>query len=103
MLFRPAVTMQVLGEHIGAVDAGMVLLTAVCENHFLALPNKFFENVQALTPVIASDFPEIGALVRKYDIGILVEPEDVSQVGTAIDQLRSNAALRSLPGEPRDG
>ena len=95
VLFRPAVTMQVLGEHIGAVDAGMINIPAVTESYYLMLPNKFFENVQALTPVIASDFPEIGSLVRKYDIGILVEPEDVSQVGDAIDQLRSDPAART--------
>ena len=95
VLFRDAVPLEVLGEYVGAADAGMVMLTATCENHILALPNKFFENVQSLTPVIASDFPEIGALVRKYDIGVLVDPEDVSQVGDAIDRLRSDAALRS--------
>ncbi len=95
LLFRDAVPLPELGEHIGAVDVGMVIVPAVTESYYLMLPNKFFENVQALTPVIASNFPEIGALVRKYDIGALVDPEDVSQVGEAIDQLRSDPAVRS--------
>ena len=95
VLFRDAVPLEVLGEYVGAADAGMVIVRADCESNYLMLPNKFFENVQSLTPVIASDFPEIGALVRKYDIGVLVDPEDVSQVGEAIDRLRSDAALRS--------
>lgn len=95
VLFHEAVPLAVLGEYVGAADAGVVLLTAVCENHLLALPNKFFENVQSLTPVIASDFPEIGSLVRQYNIGILVDPEDVNQVGDAMDQLRIDEDLRS--------
>lgn len=95
MLFRDAVPLEVLGEYAGAADAGMVIVRADTESNYLMLPNKFFENVQSLTPVIASDFPEIGSLVRKYDIGVLVDPDDVSQVGEAIDRLRSDPALLS--------
>lgn len=95
VLFHEAVPLDVLGEYVGAADAGVVLLTAVCENHLLALPNKFFENVQSLTPVIASDFPEIGSLVRHYDIGLLVDPEDSGQVGEAVDRLRFDRGLLS--------
>jgi glycosyltransferase involved in cell wall biosynthesis len=95
VLFRDAVPLEVLGEYAGAADAGMVIVRADTESTYLMLPNKFFENVQSLTPVIASDFPEIGSLVRKYDIGVLVDPDDVSQVGEAIDRLRSDPALRS--------
>ena len=95
VVFFDAVPLEVLGEYVGAADAGMVIVPAVTESYYLMLPNKFFENVQALTPVIASDFPEIGALVRKYDIGVLVDPEDVPQVGDAIDRLQSDPAVRS--------
>ncbi|TAK56777.1 glycosyltransferase [Patescibacteria group bacterium] len=95
VLFHDAVPLEVLGEYAGAADAGMVIVRADTESNYLMLPNKFFENVQSLTPVIASDFPEIGSLVRKYDIGLLVDPDDVSQVGEAIDRLRSDPALRS--------
>ena len=95
VLFRHAVPLETLGEYAGAVDAGTVVVRADTESKYLMLPNKFFENVQSLTPVIASNFPEIGSLVRKYDIGILVDPDDVSQVGAAIDRLRSDPALRA--------
>lgn len=93
VLFLEPVSLARLGEYVGAADAGMVTVPRSSDSYYLMLPNKFFENIQAGTPVIASDFPEVGAIVRRYDIGLLVDPSDVAEIGRAVDRLRDDPAL----------
>ena len=57
--FHDAVPVGELWEYIGAVDVGVSLATNSCVNHYFMLPNKIFENIQSMTPIIASEFPEI--------------------------------------------
>jgi len=95
VLFHPAVSINVLGNYIGATNAGMSLLQPTVQNHILALPNKFFENIQCLTPVIVSDFPAIGSIVDQYEIGLKVNPASPEEIATAIDLLRHDKALYS--------
>ncbi|MFC4428446.1 glycosyltransferase [Citricoccus alkalitolerans] len=94
VLFRPAVAFDVLGEYVGAADVGLVTIPAATESYYLMLPNKLFENIQAGTPVVASDFPEVRAIVSEFDIGLLVDPLDLDQINEALDKLQSDATLR---------
>ena len=90
IFFHPAVPIEELWKYVGAADVGMVTVPAICESYYYMLPNKFFENIQALTPIIASDFPETGKLIREYDIGFCVDPEDTEQIVEAVETLREN-------------
>lgn len=90
VLFHPAVPVEELRNYIGATDACTSLIQASCRSYYLSLPNKFFEVIQALTPVIASDFPEMGPIVRQYGIGILTDPEDLDGIAAAIEKLRTD-------------
>ena len=95
VLFHPAVSIKVLGNYSGAANAGMSLLQPTVQNHILALPNKFFENIQSLTPVIVSDFPAIGSIVDQYEIGLKVDPTSPEKIAAAIDLLRHDKSLYS--------
>jgi glycosyltransferase involved in cell wall biosynthesis len=55
----------------GALDAGLIVLDER-PNHMVALPNKLFDYMGFGVPVIAPDYPDISAIVRKYDCGILL-------------------------------
>lgn len=90
IIFHPSVPIEELWKYVGAADVGMVTVPAICESYYYMLPNKFFENIQALTPIIASDFPETGKLIREYDIGFCVDPEDTEQIVEAVETLREN-------------
>ena len=57
------------------------------------LPHKLFENIQALTPIIASDFPEIKKIISGYDIGLLVNPEDSHAISSAILEIKNNKEM----------
>lgn len=91
--FKDAVQFSELYDYVAAVDAGIVLIQNVCASFLYSLPNKLFENIQAMTPVIGSDFPEIGGLVDRYGVGIKIDPADVDALVNAVNELRTNNAL----------
>lgn len=94
VLFLPAVPSKELYKYIGAADVGMIVHPLAGRmNHQYMLPNKLFENIQALTPVICSDFKELGRLVRTYDIGLPVNSENMKAVVNAVERMRSDKAL----------
>lgn len=91
--FRSAVPREGLEAWVAGADVGMVILENVCMNHYFTLPNKFFENVQAETPIVASDFPETSRLVERYGIGLTCNPSDLDQVVDCIERLRTDEDL----------
>jgi glycosyltransferase involved in cell wall biosynthesis len=56
-------------------------------NNVLGTPNKLFEYMSAGIPVIASDFPFIREVVVEADCGLLVQPDDVDQIASAMARL----------------
>ncbi len=93
VLFHPAVTIDELWKYVGAADAGMVILKNVCANHYYALPNKLFENIQSRTPIIGSDFPEIGRIINQYGIGLTCDPDDLKAMNACVEKLRTDPAF----------
>ena len=90
VLFHSAVPQGELWQFIGAADAGMVLIENVCLSYYYSLPNKLFENIQSLTPVIGSNFPEISQIIDRYGIGLCCNPSDPSEIATAIETMRND-------------
>ena len=67
-------------------QAGLALVTHSdrFESHLLALPNKLFHAVHAGVPVIATDVPELAAVVRRHDLGELYAPGDAGGLAAAV-------------------
>ena len=93
ILFLPAVPHKELKNYIGAVDCGVSLLQNTCENHLYALPNKFFECIQCLTPVVVSDFPAISAVVDEYGIGLKCNPASHIEVANAFNEMKADPGI----------
>ncbi|MEL3901249.1 MAG: glycosyltransferase [Treponema phagedenis] len=96
VFFHEAVDQNELWKYVGASDVGIVAINNVCLSYYYSLPNKFFQNIQAHTPIIGVSFPEIKKMIEKYDIGIICEPDSPDSLGAAIFKLKSNNHLYSL-------
>jgi glycosyltransferase involved in cell wall biosynthesis len=94
VLFHPAVPVAELSDYVGAADVGVILSEAVSLSYYLSLPNKLFENIQSLTPVIGSDYPELSEIIGGYDIGLTVDPTDSALLASAFDRIRTDTGLR---------
>ncbi|MCG2766200.1 MAG: glycosyltransferase [Desulfarculaceae bacterium] len=67
--YQPAVLPEEIIAYTSSADVGLSILTDDCLNHYYCLPNKFFEYLTAGLPVLASDFPEMGAFIDEHGCG----------------------------------
>lgn len=93
MLHLPAVPLEDIWKYAGGADAELIITPATCENHYYMLPNKVFESIQSLLPLIVADYPEMGGLTKKYNIGLTVDPTDESAIVAAIHKMRDDKEL----------
>lgn len=91
--FHPAVPLSELPNYVAAVDVGMINILASSKSFYYMLPNKFFENIQGMTPIIVSDFPEVARLVDKYEIGLKVDPNSIDSIANAIQKMKTDKAF----------
>ncbi len=80
-------------------------------NYRFSLPNKLFDYLQAGVPVVATDLPEVAAIVREHGCGLVIPTPDPAIIATAVQRLtadpaqheplrqRAIFAARSLDGE----
>jgi hypothetical protein len=71
-------------------DAGIVFFPPLTANLEHALPNKFFDLIQARVAIVTGPSPEMAAIVREFGCGVVAE-------GFSLDALV--AALRELTPE----
>jgi glycosyltransferase involved in cell wall biosynthesis len=93
----PAVSPAEALHSIGDGDMGLMLIQPVCLSYELTLPNKLFEYAVAGLPILTSDLPVIGPLVRAEAIGEVVPATDVELIARAMRRLADpsvNAKMR---------
>jgi glycosyltransferase involved in cell wall biosynthesis len=76
---------------IAGADVGLMLIQPVCRSYELTLPNKLFEYAAAGVPILASDLPVIGPIIREQGLGEAVPPTDIEQIAAAIRRLAQPA------------
>ena len=67
---------------------GMVLMENLGLNYYYSLPNRVGDFVQAGVPILASDFPELHAVVAAYRCGNLVDVEAIHTPEQLAEQIR---------------
>ncbi len=68
-------------------DLGIFVLPPTTTNYSLALPNKFFDYVQARLGLVISPLPDMSALVHEYDLGAVTTAFDEDSVREVLDEL----------------
>lgn len=107
--FVEPVPMPDIARTINAYDVGLFLLPTVSFNYAQALPNKFFEFVQARLAVAIGPSPEMQRLVMTHDLGVIASDFSATSMASALSALtpsqiehfkqRSDAAAASLCAE----
>jgi len=95
VIFHDPVAFDVIPEEINKYDIGVFLLKPSNFNYYMALPNKFFEFIQARLAIAIGPSPEMAGIVAEYSIGVVakdfspeamaaeimkVSPDDISEL-----------------------
>lgn len=83
-------------------DLGLSLLADLGLNYYYSLPNRIADFVQSGVPVLATDFPEIHAVVTAYGIGTLVPSGEEDNPKLLAQWVHSALTYwDAMPGEER--
>lgn len=80
-------------KYVGAADIEMMMIQPVVKSYYYTLPNKFFESIQSLVPIISTDLPEMKKLINKYKIGVTCKVGDVKEMNESVRLLIENEDL----------
>lgn len=81
---------QLVGT-VAQADISLVCIQAISPSFRFSLPNKLFEAIQANTPVIASDIPDLKALVTETGVGKVVSGWTAEQLAKTVIEILQNA------------
>jgi hypothetical protein len=93
--FIPPVPMSQICSHINNYDIGVFLLPPVNVNYHFALPNKFFEFIQARLALAVGPSPEMAPILQKYGCGIVAKSFEPAELGRKLRRL-SDEEVQSM-------
>jgi len=93
-----AVAHEEVVDVIRSADVGLCMIGNVSLSDYYCLPNKLFEYCFAGVPVIASDFPDISAVVEEYHLGVCCGPDKESIRG-AVESFMNNKIEHHIDGD----
>lgn len=92
--FLPPVPMPDICKTLQPYDIGVFLLPPTNLNYRYALPNKFFEFVQARLGVAIGPSPEMKALVEQHGCGLVANSFDPAELARALQSLTPDGVRR---------
>ncbi len=90
VLFFGPVPNNELISYSASADIGLANIVGSSVSYETSLPNKLFEYAMAGIPVIGSDSPEIGRIIKETGIGLTCDPEDATAIAQAIETIRND-------------
>ncbi len=83
----PAVSSAELLEYISGADVGVMIYDGAVRNNYYCEPGKLSDYVLAGIPMVAPDFPTIGPVLRRYDIGRTFADTSPQAIANAIAEV----------------
>ena len=88
--FRDPVPMAKVLSTINNYDIGLYLLPPIGFNNQMALPNKFFEFIQARLALAIWPSPEMGKISREYKCGVVSDDFSLESMAKALNALSND-------------
>ncbi len=70
--------------YTASADVGLCVIRGKSLSYRWSMPNKLFEYMMAGIPVVASDFEEMGRVVREEGVGTVCDPDDPQSIAAAV-------------------
>lgn len=86
VFIEPPVLFNQIIPQANQADIGYFVHVDTSPQKRFTLPNKFFEYMMAGLALCVSDLPEMSALVKRYDCGVLVKTPSVESVISALNK-----------------
>lgn len=81
-------------KYINSFDIGLHIIAPTNFNNACALPNKFFEFIQARLALVVGPSPEMKRLVEKYSLGVITKDFSPLNIANAIKSLNKEDIIR---------
>lgn len=92
VLFTGKIPYKQLKGYTQSAHLGISLEENLGLNYYYSLPNKLFDYIQSQVPVLVSDFPESGAVVKRYNIGLTTNESDPEKLAALINSMFADEA-----------
>lgn len=83
-----------LHSYTCSADLGLCLIKGTGKSFYYSMPNKLFEYLMAGLPVLASDFPDMRAVVEDSGAGLVANPQDLRDIREKIRSFFADSARR---------
>ncbi len=83
-----AVPQETMLRYTASADIGVIPIVGSCLSYVYAAPNKLFEDMMVGVPVVATDLPDMAAVVTAERVGALIaDPTDPASIAAAVRSL----------------
>lgn len=81
--------------YTASADVGLCVIRGQSLSYRWSMPNKLFEYMMAGIPVVASDFEEMGRVVREEGVGTVCDPDDPQSIAAAVRAIVDDPAAEA--------